>query len=302
MPDNKEHRVDKETNVWRKIEKILGAPSHRIAWKFEEAGKIEALIDFKRFCIENWALEKKVDISKYDNQKITEDEINQIMINAINDGKIEEGREEFSVDKIQDCIENRLNIIFYGCVNPQNNQRITVGKNTLLNVRSMVFFNELLKKDAKALGKLIRLSEVGLKRVAWTPNDRHFEVDEEGFWGTVGEPNPKADYYEMLIVQGLRALEEVKRIKVDKKKIEERIALLYPWADDNERIYEFSEGIWHLDNIEQTLAKFEEEYPRDDLQNEEVYKRIDKSILKCEKELMQCIERLYHVREKKVKL
>lgn len=158
------------------------------------------------------------------------------------------------------------------------------------------------KKDAKALGKLIRLSEVGLKRVAWTPNDRHFEVDEEGFWGTVGEPNPKADYYEMLIVQGLRALEEVKRIKVDKKKIEERIALLYPWADDNERIYEFSEGIWHLDNIEQTLAKFEEEYPRDDLQNEEVYKRIDKSILKCEKELMQCIERLYHVREKKVKL
>lgn len=42
MPDNKEHRVDKETNVWRKIEKILGAPSHRIAWKFEEAGKIEA--------------------------------------------------------------------------------------------------------------------------------------------------------------------------------------------------------------------------------------------------------------------
>ena len=150
MPDNKEHRVDKETNVWRKIEKILGAPSHRIAWKFEEAGKIEALIDFKRFCIENWAVEKKVDISKYDNQKITEDEINQIMINAINDGKIEEGREEFSVDKIQDCIENRLNIIFYGCVNPQNNQRITVGKNTLLNVRSMVFFNELLKKDAKA--------------------------------------------------------------------------------------------------------------------------------------------------------
>ena len=143
MPDNKEHRVDKETNVWRKIEKILGTPSHRIAWKFEEAGKIEALIDFKRFCIENWAVEKKVDISKYDNQKITEDEINQIMINAINDGKIEEGREEFSVDKIQDCIENRLNIIFYGCVNPQNNQRITVGKNTLLNVRSMVFFNEL---------------------------------------------------------------------------------------------------------------------------------------------------------------
>ena len=48
MPDNKEHRVDKETNVWRKIEKILGAPSHRIAWKFEEAGKIEALIDFKQ--------------------------------------------------------------------------------------------------------------------------------------------------------------------------------------------------------------------------------------------------------------
>lgn len=94
--------------------------------------------------------------------------------------------------------------------------------------------------------------------------------------------------------------EDVKRIKLDKKKIEERIALLYPWAD--ERIYKSSEGIWRLDNMEQTLAKFEEEYPRDDLQNKEVYKRIDKSILKCEKELMQCIERLYHVREKKVKL
>lgn len=138
--------------------------------------------------------------------------------------------------------------------------------------------------------------------MAWTPNDRHFEVDEEGCWGIVGEPNPKADYYEMLIVQGLRALEEVKRIKIDKKKIEERIALLYPWADDKEHIYEFSEGIWHLDNIEQTLAKFEEEYPRDDLQNEEVYKRIDKIILKCEKEMMQCMERLYHIREKQTKL
>ena len=141
MPDNKEHRVDKETNVWRKIEKILGAPSHRIAWKFEEAGKIEALIDFKRFCIENWAVEKKVDISKYDNQKITEDEINQIMINAINDGKIEEGRKEFSVDKIQDCIENRLNIIFYGCVNLIGQFRLILR----FDIRTDKFFGIVIK-------------------------------------------------------------------------------------------------------------------------------------------------------------
>ena len=245
-------------------------------------------------------MERKIDLPSYKDSEITNNDFLKIGRKAVDDNKLQNDKDESEVDNIQRRIENRLNIIIYGCARPQNNRRISVGKNTELNVKSMVFFDELLKIDVRTLERLIRLSEIGLKRVAWDPNDRHLELDEEGFWGTVGEPNPKADYYETLIVQGLRALEDVKRIKLDKKKIEERIALLYPWAD--ERIYKSSEGIWRLDNMEQTLAKFEEEYPRDDLQNKEVYKRIDKSILKCEKELMQCIERLYHVREKKVKL
>ena len=302
MPDNKEHKADKEISVWQKIEEILKEPSYKIAWKFDEAKKIDVEVNFKQFCIRKWAMERKIDLSSYKDRGITNNDLLKIGKKAVEDNKLPKGKDESEVDNIQGRIENRLNIIIYGCTRPQNNRRIIVGKNTLLNVKSMVFFDELLKMDARMLGRLIRLSEVGLKRVAWTPNDRHFEVDEEGFWGTVGEPNPKADYYEMLIVQGLRALEEVKRIKIDKKKIAERIALLYPWADEKERIYEFSEGIWHLDNIEQTLANFEEEYPRDDLQNEEVYKRIDKIILKCEKEMMQCMERLYHIREKQAKL
>ena len=267
---------------------------------FDEAKKIDVKVNFKQFCIRKWAMERKIDLSSYKDSEITNNDFLKIGRKAVDDNKLQNDKDESEVDNIQRRIENRLNIIIYGCARPQNNRRISVGKNTELNVKSMVFFDELLKIDARTLERLIRLSEIGLKRVAWDPNDRHLELDEEGFWGTVGEPNPKADYYETLIVQGLRALEDVKRIKLDKKKIEERIALLYPWAD--ERIYKSSEGIWRLDNMEQTLAKFEEEYPRDDLQNKEVYKRIDKSILKCEKELMQCIERLYHVREKKVKL
>lgn len=259
-----------------------------------------ARADCKQFCIRHWAMERKIDLSSYKDSEITNNDLLKIGRKAVDDNKLQNDKDESEVDNIQRRIENRLNIIIYGCTRPQNNRRISVGKNTELNVKSMVFFDELLKIDARTLERLIRLSEIGLKRVAWDPNDRHLELDEEGFWGTVGEPNPKADYYETLIVQGLRALEDVKRIKLDKKKIEERIALLYPWAD--ERIYKSSEGIWRLDNMEQTLAKFEEEYPRDDLQNKEVYKCIDKSILKCEKEIMRCIERLYHVREKKVKL
>lgn len=300
MPDNKEHKADKEISVWQKIEEILKEPSYKIAWKFDKAKKIDVKVNFKQFCIRKWAMERKIDLSSYKDSEITNNDFLKIGRKAVDDNKLQNDKDESEVDNIQRRIENRLNIIIYGCARPQNNRRISVGKNTELNVKSMVFFDELLKIDARTLERLIRLSEIGLKRVAWDPNDRHLELDEEGFWGTVGEPNPKADYYETLIVQGLRALEDVKRIKLDKKKIEERIALLYPWAD--ERIYKSSEGIWRLDNMEQTLAKFEEEYPRDDLQNKEVYKRIDKSILKCEKELMQCIERLYHVREKKVKL
>lgn len=300
MMDEKNHEADKETIKWKDIEKILKEPSYKIAWKFNEAKKKGARADCKRFCIRHWAMERKIDLSSYKDSEITNNDLLKIGRKAVDDNKLQNDKDESEVDNIQRRIENRLNIIIYGCTRPQNNRRISVGKNTELNVKSMVFFDELLKIDARTLERLIRLSEIGLKRVAWDPNDRHLELDEEGFWGTVGEPNPKADYYETLIVQGLRALEDVKRIKLDKKKIEERIALLYPWAD--ERIYKSSEGIWRLDNMEQTLAKFEEEYPRDDLQNKEVYKCIDKSILKCEKEIMRCIERLYHVREKKVKL
>ncbi len=300
MMDEKNHEADKETIKWKDIEKILKEPSYKIAWKFNEAKKKGARADCKQFCIRHWAMERKIDLSSYKDSEITNNDLLKIGRKAVDDNKLQNDKDESEVDNIQRRIENRLNIIIYGCTRPQNNRRISVGKNTELNVKSMVFFDELLKIDARTLERLIRLSEIGLKRVAWDPNDRHLELDEEGFWGTVGEPNPKADYYETLIVQGLRALEDVKRIKLDKKKIEERIALLYPWAD--ERIYKSSEGIWRLDNMEQTLAKFEEEYPRDDLQNKEVYKCIDKSILKCEKEIMRCIERLYHVREKKVKL
>ena len=298
--DEKNHEADKETIKWKDIEKILKEPSYKIAWKFNEAKKKGARADCKQFCIRHWAMERKIDLSSYKDSEITNNDLLKIGRKAVDDNKLQNDKDESEVDNIQRRIENRLNIIIYGCTRPQNNRRISVGKNTELNVKSMVFFDDLLKIDARTLERLIRLSEIGLKRVAWDPNDRHLELDEEGFWGTVGEPNPKADYYETLIVQGLRALEDVKRIKLDKKKIEERIALLYPWAD--ERIYKSSEGIWRLDNMEQTLAKFEEEYPRDDLQNKEVYKCIDKSILKCEKEIMRCIERLYHVREKKVKL
>ncbi len=300
MMDEKNHEADKETIKWKDIEKILKEPSYKIAWRFNEAKKKGARADCKQFCIRHWAMERKIDLSSYKDSEITNNDLLKIGRKAVDDNKLQNDKDESEVDNIQRRIENRLNIIIYGCTRPQNNRRISVGKNTELNVKSMVFFDELLKIDARTLERLIRLSEIGLKRVAWDPNDRHLELDEEGFWGTVGEPNPKADYYETLIVQGLRALEDVKRIKLDKKKIEERIALLYPWAD--ERIYKSSEGIWRLDNMEQTLAKFEEEYPRDDLQNKEVYKCIDKSILKCEKEIMRCIERLYHVREKKVKL
>ena len=300
MMDEKNHEADKETIKWKDIEKILKEPSYKIAWKFNEAKKKGARADCKQFCIRHWAMERKIDLSSYKDSEITNNDLLKIGRKAVDDNKLQNDKDESEVDNIQRRIENRLNIIIYGCTRPQNNRRISVGKNTELNVKCMVFFDELLKIDARTLERLIRLSEIGLKRVAWDPNDRHLELDEEGFWGTVGEPNPKADYYETLIVQGLRALEDVKRIKLDKKKIEERIALLYPWAD--ERIYKSSEGIWRLDNMEQTLAKFEEEYPRDDLQNKEVYKCIDKSILKCEKEIMRCIERLYHVREKKVKL
>lgn len=300
MMDEKNHEADKETIKWKDIEKILKEPSYKIAWKFNEAKKKGARADCKQFCIRHWAMERKIDLSSYKDSEITNNDLLKIGRKAVDDNKLQNDKDESEVDNIQRRIENRLNMIIYGCTRPQNNRRISVGKNTELNVKSMVFFDELLKIDARTLERLIRLSEIGLKRVAWDPNDRHLELDEEGFWGTVGEPNPKADYYETLIVQGLRALEDVKRIKLDKKKIEERIALLYPWAD--ERIYKSSEGIWRLDNMEQTLAKFEEEYPRDDLQNKEVYKCIDKSILKCEKEIMRCIERLYHVREKKVKL
>ena len=262
-------------------------PSYKIAWKFNEAKKKGARADFKQFCIRHWAMERKIDLSSYNDSDITNNDLLKIGRKAVDDNKLQNDKDEFEVDNIQRRIENRLNIIIYGCTRPQNNRRISVGKNTELNVKSMVFFDELLKIDARTLERLIRLSEIGLKRVAWDPNDRHLELDEEGFWGTVGEPNPKADYYETLIVQGLRALEDVKRINLDKKKIEKRIALLYPWADEEERIYESSEGIWRLDNMEQTLAKFEEEYPRDDLQNKEVYKCIRISMRTLEDMAMQ---------------
>ena len=51
MPDNKEHKTDKEISVWQKIKEILKEPSYKIAWKFDEAKKIDVEVNFKQFCI-----------------------------------------------------------------------------------------------------------------------------------------------------------------------------------------------------------------------------------------------------------
>ena len=83
MPDNKEHKADKEISVWQKIEEILKEPSYKIAWKFDEAKKIDVKVNFKQFCIRNWAMERKIDLSSYKDSEITNNDFLKIGRKAV---------------------------------------------------------------------------------------------------------------------------------------------------------------------------------------------------------------------------
>lgn len=110
MPDNKEHKADKEISVWQKIKEILKELSYKIAWKFDEAKKIDVEVNFKQFCIRKWAMERKIDLSSYKDREITNNDLLKIGEKTINDNKLQKDKNESEVDNIQRRIENRLNM------------------------------------------------------------------------------------------------------------------------------------------------------------------------------------------------
>ena len=98
MPDNKEHKADKEISVWQKIEEILKEPSYKIAWKFDEAKKIDVKVNFKQFCIRKWAMERKIDLSSYKDSEITNNDFLKIGRKAVDDNKLQNDKDESEVD------------------------------------------------------------------------------------------------------------------------------------------------------------------------------------------------------------
>ena len=83
-------------------------PSYKIAWKFNEAKKKGARADFKQFCIRHWAMERKIDLSSYNDSDITNNDLLKIGRKAVDDNKLQNDKDEFEVDNIQRRIDKSI--------------------------------------------------------------------------------------------------------------------------------------------------------------------------------------------------
>lgn len=268
------------------LEEIMSNPYYQLRDEYNDAEKIKWTMSFAQYSMTYWAAERDI-VLNGTKKEITEETFIKAVMDARKEGEILNDEDEVNgARKIRRKVISHLNIIF--CGKAKCKSQIKIGMNTQLTLKNIVFFNWLLKTNAKTLAKAI-------EKIEGKKNELVIKISESRDKAKTAE-----DYYRELLVRGLNSLKEN---KISPKLVENRIRELYPDIKEEpkseiEDSQEF-EGwpiIWWLGD---ELFEMEIEYPHSEWVYQTIYQDILESLSKCKDEIEKCADKFYEARCRK---
>ena len=190
------------------LEEIMSNPYYQLRDDYNYAEKVKGTISFGQYSMKYWALERDIVLDDTKNE-ITEETFVKAIMDARKEGEILNDEDEVNgARKIRRKVISHLNIIFFGKAKCKS--QIKIGINTQLTLKNIVFFNWILKINAKTLAKAI-------ERIEGKKNELITKISESR-----GKTKTVEDYYRELLVRGLNSLKENGK-KLQQKKLPKKI-------------------------------------------------------------------------------
>ena len=254
------------------LEEIMSNPYYQLRDDYNYAEKVKGTISFGQYSMKYWALERDIVLDETKSE-VTEEMFVKAIMDARKEGEILNDEDEVNgARKIRRKVISHLNIIF--CGKAKCTSQIKIGINTQLTLKNIVFFNWILKTNAKTLAKAI-------ERIEGKKNDWVTKISESRDKTKTAE-----DYYKELLVRGLNSLKEN---EISPELVEKRIRELYPDIKEepkseieDSREFEGWPIIWWLRD---ELYYFEENYPHSEWVYQTLYQDVLESLSKCHEEL-----------------
>lgn len=193
------------------LEEIMSNPYYQLRDDYNYAEKVKGTISFGQYSMKYWALERDIVLDETKSE-VTEEMFVKAIMDARKEGEILNDEDEVNgARKIRRKVISHLNVIF--CGKAKCKSQIKIGINTQLTLKNIVFFNWILKTNAKTLAKAI-------ERIEGKKNDWVTKISESRDKTKTAE-----DYYKELLVRGLNSLKEN---EISPELVEKRIRELYP--------------------------------------------------------------------------